>query len=233
MKMKLLLIICAIIFPVILLAENTGVEKMNENIHWYKHDSFMVKAGGKVIYFDPWEIDNPEKADIILVTHEHFDHFSIEDIKKMQKEGTVIVSTQKVTSQCTGKTKAMLPGEKTEIDGITIEAVPSYNVNKKFHPKENKNLGFIVTVDGVRIYHAGDTDVIPEMKDFKVDIALLPVSGTYVMTAEEAVEAAKIIKPKIAIPMHYGKKIGTMDDPKTFEKGLKGIVKVIIKQFEN
>lgn len=100
------------------------------------------------------------------------------------------------------------------VSGIPIEAVPSYNTNKSFHPKENGWLGFIVTLEGVRIYHAGDTDRIPEMESFQVDIALLPVSGTYVMTAEEAVEAARVMKPKVAIPMHYGAIVGSADDAK-------------------
>ena len=114
----------------------------------------------------------------------------------------------------------MAPGESCKIDNIKIEAVASYNINKKFHPRANNWLGFIVTVNGVRIYHAGDTDYIPEMNNFKADIALLPVSGTYVMTADEAVQAALDIKPQVAIPMHFGSIVGDLSDAESFARAL-------------
>ncbi|RLF54379.1 MAG: MBL fold metallo-hydrolase, partial [Thermoplasmata archaeon] len=115
---------------------------------------------------------------------------------------------------------------------VKIEAVPAYNTDKDFHPGKNGWLGFVVEIDGVRIYHAGDTDFIPEMKGIDVDIALLPVSGTYVMTAEQAVEAAKTIKPKVAIPMHYGAIVGGEKDASSFQKALAGIVEVTILRKE-
>jgi L-ascorbate metabolism protein UlaG (beta-lactamase superfamily) len=120
------------------------------------------------------------------------------------------------------------PGETKTIQGITIEAVPSYNTNKDFHVKAKGWLGFIVTVEGVRLYHTGDADFIPEMKTIQADIAFLPVSGTYVMTANEAAEAAKVLKPKIAIPMHYGAIVGSEEDAKAFKELLKGTVEVRI-----
>ena len=120
------------------------------------------------------------------------------------------------------------PGDKLTVSGIQIEAVPAYNTNKNFHPKQNGWLGFVLTVDGVRIYHAGDTDLIPEMDSIKADIALLPVSGTYVMTAEEAVEAAKIIKPKLVIPMHYDSIVGSADDARRFCDALAGTCEVVV-----
>jgi L-ascorbate metabolism protein UlaG (beta-lactamase superfamily) len=124
--------------------------------------------------------------------------------------------------------RVVQPGDKLTVSGIPIEAVPSYNTNKNFHPKEKGWLGFIVTVEGVRIYHAGDTDRIPEMASFQVDIALLPVSGTYVMTAEEAVEAARLMKPRVAIPMHYGAIVGSADDAKRFSEALHGTCQVVV-----
>jgi len=120
----------------------------------------------------------------------------------------------------------MSPGESISIDGMNIEAVPSYNTNKQFHPKNNNWLGFIIEIDGSRIYHAGDTDYIPEMEKFNVDIALLPVSGTYVMTAEEAVKAALSIEPALAIPMHYGTVAGSEEDALNFKKALEGKIEV-------
>jgi L-ascorbate metabolism protein UlaG (beta-lactamase superfamily) len=122
----------------------------------------------------------------------------------------------------------MKPGEVKQWEGFTIETLPSYNTDKDFHPKKNNWLGFILTVDGVRIYHPGDADFIPEMKGLKADIAFLPVSGTYVMTAKQAAEAARAIKPKIAVPMHYGAIVGSDQDAAEFKKLLQGEVDVRI-----
>jgi L-ascorbate metabolism protein UlaG (beta-lactamase superfamily) len=205
---------------------------MIENIYWLGHASFKIVEKGKVIYIDPWKIKKPEEADIILVTHSHYDHFSPEDIKVLQGDRTIIVSTRNVIKQCSGNKKELLPGQKINIEDVGIEGVVSYNINKKFHPKEDNNLGFIITIDKIKIYHAGDTDFIPEMKELKVDIALLPVSGTYVMNPSEAVDAGKTMKPKIAIPMHYGSIVGSIKDAEDLKKGLEGIVKVVIKDVE-
>lgn len=201
---------------------------MIENIKWLGHDTFKI-IGEKIIYTDPFQITKPDKADIILITHEHYDHFSPEDIKKILAPHTVLV----LPADCAGKIKAkeiiVKPGDKINVEGIEIEAVPSYNTNKKFHPKDKGWVGYIFKVSGKRIYIAGDTDYIPEMKTFKdIDIALLPVSGTYVMNAEEAVQAALDIMPKIAIPMHYGSIVGSEKDAHYFTEKLKGKVDVVI-----
>jgi L-ascorbate metabolism protein UlaG (beta-lactamase superfamily) len=201
---------------------------MLENIKWLGHDTFKI-VGEKVIYTDPFQIAQPDKADIILITHEHYDHFSPEDIKKILDPDTVLV----LPKDCAGKIKAkeivVKPGDKITVEGIEIEAVPSYNTNKKFHPKEKGWVGYIFKVSGKRFYIAGDTDYIPEMKTFKdIDIALLPVSGTYVMDAREAVQAALDINPKIAIPMHYGSIVGSESDAKYFADALKGKIEVVI-----
>jgi L-ascorbate metabolism protein UlaG (beta-lactamase superfamily) len=185
-----------------------------------------------VVYTDPFKIKKKDTADIILITHEHYDHCSPEDVKKIQGPDTVIVATADCAKNLTGKVKIVRPGDKINVGGIDIEAVPSYNTNKKFHPKANDWVGYIFTVNGHRIYIAGDTDYIPEMKNFRVDIALLPVSGTYVMTAEEAIKAALDIKPKVAIPMHYGAIVGSREDAKKFADGLKGKIEVVVLQEE-
>jgi L-ascorbate metabolism protein UlaG (beta-lactamase superfamily) len=202
-------------------------EKLLKKIHWLGHDGFRIDSS-QVIYIDPFQIQATVLADIILVSHDHFDHCSPDDIKKIQKKETVIVTDKASAGKLTGDRRIMKPGDRVTVQGIEIEAMPAYNTNKQFHPKADGKLGFIITVEGVRLYHAGDTDFIPEMKNIKADIALLPVSGTYVMTADEAVEAALAIKPKFAIPMHYAAIVGSAADAQTFADRLKGKVEVRI-----
>ncbi|NVM00851.1 MAG: MBL fold metallo-hydrolase, partial [Candidatus Helarchaeota archaeon] len=148
---------------------------MLENLHWLGHASFKI-TGEKIIYIDPYQLKGEnEKADIILITHSHFDHCSPGDVEKIQKSSTVIVATPDCRSDLSGNVKTVKPGDKITVEGVGIEAVPAYNVNKEFHPKSKNWVGYIVTVKGERIYHAGDTDKIPEMGDIKADIVLLPV----------------------------------------------------------
>jgi len=194
-----------------------------DNIHWLGHDSFRIDSEKVVIYFDPWQLsENPHPADLILITHDHQDHCSPEDVAKIQQEHTVIVTIQEAAKKLEGTIEIVKPGDNLTVKGIKIEVVPAYNLTKfrspgvPFHPKEKGHVGYLLVADGQRIYHAGDTDVIPEMSGLEVDIALLPVSGTYVMTAEEAAEAAKLIQPKVAIPMHIGRGIGSKVDLEAF-----------------
>jgi len=200
------------------------VKQVVSNIHWLGHDSFRIKGDGLVIYIDPWQIENGPKADLILITHDHRDHCSPADVAKVQKEDSVIVTVAGAAAKLSGQIQVVKPGDELRVKGIPISAVPAYNVNKfrspgvPFHPRESGYVGFVVTVEGQRIYHAGDTDCIPEMGSINADIALLPVSGTYVMTADEAVEAAAIIKPQIAIPMHIGRGIGSLADAERFKE---------------
>lgn len=203
------------------------IREMKQNIAWLGHDGFRIDASS-CIYIDPYQIDGGKPADLILVTHEHFDHCSPEDVAMIQQPETVIVTEKDSAKKLSGDVRMMTPGEQLPLDGLTVEAVPAYNTDKDFHPKANGWLGFIIDIDGVRIYHAGDSDYIPEMKDLDVDIALLPVSGTYVMDADEAVEAALAIKPQLAIPMHYGAIVGDQSDATHFRDKLAGKVDVLI-----
>ena len=203
-------------------------EYQGVKISWLGHDSFRI-TNGKTVIIDPFKIRPiPEKADIILISHEHFDHLSLDDIKKVSSDKTTIVTIpackKELSSLKVKEVKAVKPGDKVALGDIAIEAVPAYNLNKfrepgkPFHPKEDGKVGFILLTKGVRIYHAGDTDPIPEMKGFRTDIAFLPVSGTYVMTPEEAADAARMIKPKLAIPMHYGTIVGSENDAERFKQ---------------
>lgn len=211
-----------------------GAEAMKtfaeKSIHWLGHASFKLVGEKKTVFVDPFKLENTDQADIVCVTHAHFDHCSPEDIAKLQSDKTVVVAPPECKEKLKGKVLVIQPGEKLEIDGVIIESLPAYNVNKKYHPKDKEWMGYVITLDGVRVYHAGDTDRIPEMKDVKADVALIPVSGTYVMTADEAVEAVLDFKPAVAIPMHYGTVVGTEKDAQRFAELLKGKVDVLIKK---
>lgn len=203
------------------------VSTMLAPIHWLGHASVKI-TGEKVIYIDPWQLKKGEPADLILITHGHYDHCSPEDVAKIQKSGTVIVATSDCKNKLSGDVRTIAPGDQLDVNGIQIEAVPAYNIGTSFHPKANGWVGYIVTVNGARVYHAGDTDRIPEMDDINTDVALLPVGGTYTMNAQQAAEAAIAIGPKVAVPMHYARIVGSEDDAKRFQELCKGKVEVVI-----
>lgn len=203
---------------------------LNLEFQLIAHDTFRI-AGSKILYTDPFKVTKEDAADIILLSHEHDDHFSPDDLKKVGSAKAHIVASPRCEDRLKDfqqyHVEYLEPGKKTTVDGVEIEAVPAYNVNKfrspgqPFHPKGGMGAGFIFKMDGTSVYYAGDTDRIPEMSQFRCDIALLPVSGTYVMTADEAVEAAVDINPKIAVPMHYGVVAGTDADAQKFKSAVK------------
>lgn len=196
------------------------------------HSSIKISER-QIIYSDPYKIEKEKHdADIILITHEHYDHYSEEDIEKVMKEDTIIVApkTAKIFNKIKNKVE-VIPNEKYEVNGIKIETIPAYNIKKQFHPKANEWVGYILEIEGKRYYIAGDTDITPENQQVKCDIAFVPVGGTYTMDYNEAAELINIIKPKIAIPMHYGSIVGTKQDAENFKKLLNPEIKceILIK----
>jgi L-ascorbate metabolism protein UlaG (beta-lactamase superfamily) len=202
-------------------------------IHWYGQSSIRIEDGNIQIYIDPFKLPSSElqKADIILITHSHFDHFSPDDIEKIRKNETAFFIPFDLEGKIKGNVKSVKPDQTFDIGKIKISTIPAYNLQKKFHPRSNNWVGYIITLsNGLKIYHAGDTDSIPEMKQLKVDIALLPIGGTYTMNASEAAGIVNIFQPKVVIPMHYGSVVGSDKDAEIFKKGSK--VPVIIKKPE-
>jgi L-ascorbate metabolism protein UlaG (beta-lactamase superfamily) len=188
---------------------NTGitVEQAMKEVYWIHHSSFLIEKSGKVIYIDSYNLKESKPADLIFITHLHPDHFSPEDIKKIYKKGTLIICPQVCAKKLKGyDVKIVKPRDNLEIGGITCEVVPAYTRYKPLHLKIFGFVGYIINIDGINIYHGGDTDFILEMKSFKnITIAMVPVGGKiYTMDAKEAAEAVKTINPKVAIPMHYG-----------------------------
>jgi L-ascorbate metabolism protein UlaG (beta-lactamase superfamily) len=204
----------------------TASESLLDAVEWLGHSGFRVKAPGGVVYIDPYRVEDGPRADVILVTHGHYDHYSPQDVERLSHERTVLVAPAPVAERSGGRVISIAPGEALEdelLHGLYVAAIPAYNTSKRdpsgnvFHPREAGWVGFVVNVRGERLYHSGDTDVIPEMDTVAgVDVALLPVSGTYVMTAGEAAEAARRIQPRVAVPMHWGEHIGTREDAEAF-----------------
>jgi len=199
--------------------------KLVQNLHWLGHDSFRLD-GPPTIYFDPWKVPPGSLvADVILVSHDHYDHLSVDDVARVSGPKTVVIANPSAAAKLKDA-RVIRAGETITVGEVKVEAVAAYNLTKfrspgnPFHPRQAQHNGYIVTVGGERLYHAGDTDHIPEMSGIQCDVALLPVSGTYVMTAEEAAQAAAVIKPSVAVPMHYGDKdvVGTLADAERFKK---------------
>ena len=198
------------------------LEYENIKLHWLGHDSFLIEAKGKNIYIDPFKISKSSIpiADVIITTHEHFDHCNPDQISQISNKDTILIgpdSTQDLLKEkvlMKKEVRILNVGDSIEVDGIKITAIPAYNIHRfrepgiPFHPVDNGHIGPILDIDGTTIYHSGDTDLIPEMKGLKPDIALIPVSGTYVMDVDEAMAAARDIGAKITVPMHVGRGIG-------------------------
>ncbi len=211
-------------------------------MRWFGHSSFMIRdaqSGNNIYYIDPFEFKTAgkEKADIIFITHAHFDHCNPDTFKGILKNDTAIVHVNGCSMSNYSKSTLLVePNKEYEIKGFKFRTVPAYNLKEdrlKFHPKENKWVGYIMNANNMTIYHAGDTDFIPEMKNLgKIDIAMIPIGGIYTMNADEAIEAANIIKADITVPIHYRRlNPSTYSEiEEKFKKGVKGKI-MILEQY--
>jgi L-ascorbate metabolism protein UlaG (beta-lactamase superfamily) len=182
---------------------------------WYKQAALKWHGKNLTVHVDPWGVpEGEDKADLLLITHAHFDHFSQEDVDRVTKPGTVIVAPHDVATEClaSGDVRAVKPGETIEAAGLSVSAVHAYNARPErleMHPRDNNWVGYLIELGGTRCYFAGDTDHIPEMGDIRTDLAFVPVGGTYTMDVQEATGAIKEINPKIAVPIHFGFVVGS------------------------
>lgn len=194
---------------------------MDPKIEWLGHDGFRL-TGEKVVYVDPWKMQNaPHDADVVLITHDHFDHFVVEDIDKVRNANTLVVGPEQIRHKIDGNVQIVNRGDSIDAAGVPVQVVAAYNLRddrQNFHPNHYGGVGYVITLNGKRIYHTGDTDPIPEMKNVKCDIMLVPVSGTYVCTCDEAVEVVQMVKPALAIPMHWDTIVGTWEDANNFKQ---------------
>lgn len=209
---------------------------MIEHIEVNIQNSIRITSRVGVIYVDPLEIpDERHDADYILITHDHYDHFSAEDIRKVAKSDSILVVPKKMSGKAqevadvVSRIETVKPAVYREIDGLEFETVPAYNTLKPFHPKSAEWVGYILRIDGKRIYIAGDTDATKEAKAVKCDIALVPIGGTYTMDAKKAAELTNTIRPDVAIPVHYGHIVGKPGDGEVFAENVMAPIKVEFK----
>lgn len=209
---------------------------MTDNIKVFKQNHIRINAGGKVIHVDPFMADTESRdADFVLITHDHYDHFSPEDINKVAKKDAVLIVPMSMrhkaedVAELPYRVALVKPGKKYEIYGLRFETVPAYNIGKPFHPKTAGWVGYVIDAEGERIYIAGDTDATDDAKAVKCDTAIVPVGGTYTMNAEEAARLVHAVKPKVAIPVHYGGIVGKKDDGEKFARAVGEGTDVVLK----
>ncbi|MHC4658167.1 MAG: MBL fold metallo-hydrolase [Planctomycetota bacterium] len=201
---------------------------MAVTVQWLGHASLKISGDGAVVYIDPWKLrEVVHDATVVLVSHSHYDHYSAEDVAKVAGADTKIVGPgETIVNEKNGQ--VLEPGQSVTVRSVKVSGVASYNPNKQFHPKANNWLGFVVEIGSVRIYYAGDTDLTDETKALSdIDVALLPVGGTYTMGADEAAAAVEAIRPKRAIPYHWGDIVGSRSDAEQFAEKAKCEVTVL------
>jgi L-ascorbate metabolism protein UlaG (beta-lactamase superfamily) len=194
---------------------------MLERFTWFKQSAFLWRGDALNVYIDPWDVTTGDPADVLFLTHAHFDHFSMDDIEKVRKDGTKIFAPQDVAEELSGDVVSVQPGDTVQARGIIGRVVPAYNVAEdrlEAHPKANKWVGYVLTLGEHTYYHAGDTDHVPELEEVETDVAFVPIGGTYTMDATEAAGLVKAISPQLAVPMHYGFVVGSPSDAARFAK---------------
>lgn len=196
---------------------------MLEGFTWFTQSAFRWMRGGRVIYIDPWGVDEPIPADLIFITHAHYDHFVPEQIAALRGTATIVVAPSDIAAKLPGPVRAVAPGDSFEIEGVGVEVVHAYTEGpgrEHFHPKENRWAGYVLTLEGTRWYHAGDTDHVAELDSVEADLAFLPIGGTYTMDAVQAGGLARAIEPSVAVPMHFGfvTGVGSLEDVEVFRQ---------------
>ena len=212
-----------------------ALEALLSAIRVNTHSSIRIQAPDKVVYIDPFRLpDAPHDADLVFVTHDHYDHYSPEDLEKVCKPGTAFVMAESTAKLAAGPfgshaVTAVRPGDSGVFGDLRWEAVPAYNPNKPFHPKQNAWVGYVLTVGGLRVYIAGDTDATDEAAAVRCDVALLPIGGKYTADAKEAAALAEALRPQAVIPIHYGSVTGSPRDYDRFAKAVSGKLRVCKK----
>ena len=194
---------------------------MLDGFTWYKQAAYQWKGDGLTIYIDPWDATTDETADLILITHAHFDHFQPDEIERLSGSGTKVVAPRSFAADVPGEVTPVAPGDSVEVAGVKIQAVPAYNVVEErleMHPKSNDWVGYVLELGGHTYYHAGDTDHVPELETIRADVAFVPIGGTYTMDAIEAGGLVRAMTPGLAVPMHYAFVCGERSDAELFAK---------------
>ena len=194
---------------------------MLDRFTWFKQSAFLWSGDDLKVYIDPWGVsEGSPEADVVFITHAHFDHFSLEDIARIRKDSTKFFAPADVAAEVSGNVAAVAPGDSLEVDGIKVQAVPAYNQREErldFHPKDNKWVGYILKMGHAVYYHAGDTDHLEELDSVEADVSFVPIGGTYTMDHAEAAGLVKAIAPKLAVPMHYAHVVGEPGDAGLFQ----------------
>ena len=200
---------------------------MLDRFTWFRQSAYLWRGDGLNVYIDPWGVTGDPPADVVFITHAHFDHYNPDDLPKVLREGsTKVVAPRDVAQELSGDVTPVAPGDSLEVAGIKVQAVPAYNIVEERlenHPRQNNWVGFVLDLGGTTYYHAGDTDHVAELDSVKADVSFVPIGGTYTMTAPEAAELVKAQSPKLAVPMHYGFVVGTPADAEAFRQAAKPV----------
>jgi len=194
---------------------------MLQGFTWFRQSAYLWRGDGLTLYIDPWQVTTDDVADLVLITHAHFDHFQPEEIEKVSGPSTKVVAPASFAADVPGDVTPVAPGDAVEVAGVRIQALPAYNVHEErleMHPKANNWVGYLLELGGHTYYHAGDTDHLPELESVRTDVAFVPIGGTYTMDTHEAADLVRAMSPGLAVPMHYGFVVGEPSDAERFAK---------------